>query len=156
MLRGTYCILIATMMVASPAKADWQYTRWGMTPSEVETAAQAAGQTLIPSNQPMATRLLGHTGTYAVSGGVMEANFYYSDNKLEEVELKGSRDGQCYVIGLGLNEKYGTPFSKTDMVVATKFIWHDQDQGNSVEFMRFSSSCYLSYRSLATRDKSGL
>ncbi len=38
---------LAALLVASPALADWQYTRWGMTPEQV-VAASRGKVTLLP------------------------------------------------------------------------------------------------------------
>lgn len=43
MLRAT--VVLATVLAAAPACADWQYTRWGMT---VDQALAASGGTMAP------------------------------------------------------------------------------------------------------------
>ncbi len=46
-------VLFATsaVLAASPARADWQYTRWGMTPEQVVAASGGAAELLPPSER---------------------------------------------------------------------------------------------------------
>lgn len=41
---------LSVLAVAPPAHADWQYTRWGMTPEQV-VAASSGKATLLPAGQ---------------------------------------------------------------------------------------------------------
>jgi hypothetical protein len=55
----------------SPAKADWQYTKWGMTPQQV--AAASGG------NAQLETDGRGCTGTYRVGKFKFDVTFEFDE-----------------------------------------------------------------------------
>ena len=81
---------LAALLVASPALADWQYTRWGMTPQQV-VAASGGKVALLPEAErprvpPLVTAARGEFAdgalllrtvfSFAIAGGGLECVTY--------------------------------------------------------------------------------
>jgi hypothetical protein len=57
--------LVATTLIAPTARADWQYTRWGMTPEQVVAASGGAAQLLPEADRPrLPPMMTAAAGTY--------------------------------------------------------------------------------------------
>lgn len=150
-------LLTAALSLSQAAKADWQYTKWGMSPDQVVSAsAGAVSRSTSSLEGPNGTALLA-SGTYAVVPGfIAEATFGFTNGGLSAVQLKFPTDGKCYAIGIKLTEQYGRADDAVDLLVSTKKTWNDTASGNKVVFNRFSESCYLTYQPINFRPKSSL
>ncbi|MBI5940147.1 MAG: hypothetical protein HY859_06950, partial [Caulobacterales bacterium] len=42
-------VVVASLLAATPAAADWQWTKWGMTPSEVVSASDGKAKQTSPT-----------------------------------------------------------------------------------------------------------
>lgn len=139
-----------------PVLANWQFTSWGMTPDEVDVAATAAGKSLTRTARQFTGRTVYHEGTFSPGNVETTVSLYYERERLVEVELKGDRDSKCFVLDADLKERYGAPFSRTDLMVAVRTIWMDRDNGNRVSFTRMEDSCFLNYQAIGGASNSQL
>jgi len=88
--------------VWAPARADWQYTRWGMTPEQV-VAASHGNALLVPKTRKNDDRLA--LGIYKVGHFEFAVFFKFGKYGLSEVELSDVRDKKEVL--QALQEKYG-------------------------------------------------
>jgi len=84
--------IVVSIAFAAPAKADWQYTKWGMTPAQVLTASggQATCKTLSAKEIAASPSLLLEcSGWYQVGKFKFIALFGFDkqDHQLQEVTL---------------------------------------------------------------------
>lgn len=150
-------VLVAlALVVASPAHADWQYTRWGMTPEETVASSKGA---LVLSHGEAGEQLPGSqlnaTGSYQTGEFHFKARFYFVNNKLSEIRLI-LNDPELSTIALrhALLGKYGQPFSKNSDFITT---FHDKDGGNRIDMIAIGSArTTLIYRPLVSEGASGL
>jgi hypothetical protein len=137
----------ALLTFSAPAFADWQYTRWGMTPDEV--AAAAKGQAPLNSGTPGQTMegyVVGNVGTYQTMTREFSVVFYYQSEKLSRVQLKTS--GDCFPLMNELRATYGHPNFDNRSPVVRQLTWRDHDGGNTVTFSGMDPSCSILYEPL--------
>ena len=108
--------LITTTILVSmgnlPTKAEWEYTRWGMSVDEVVEASQGAA---IPANPEKRflfeddTQQTLLTSQWSKDGYSFDVffNFSVSDSKLSEVVLKSTSNTKD--LGLAMIEEFGLP-----------------------------------------------
>ncbi len=96
------------------AKADWQYTKWGMTAEQVQSAAKGkltpvAGQDVCPACRSVPLLV----GDYVAAGQQFRVRFEFADGKsLAKVALSIPAPRQtwgCNDLFDSLNLKYGAP-----------------------------------------------
>jgi uncharacterized MAPEG superfamily protein len=84
-------LLLASPLLATAAYADWQYTKWGMSPQEV--IAKSAGAARQMTDAEANGRVIWNryyakvTGDYTASGIKYEAVFYFDQSGLALVQL---------------------------------------------------------------------
>lgn len=142
--------LIATFG-ATPALADWQYTRWGMTPDQVIAASGGAvhrkSLTEQEINASFAQAGLADLleGTYSAGGRSFDATFRFARTGLETVLLRFDEPaGTAACSGLrdDLLGSYGTPVEERRGVTT----WLDRRSGNRVSYTSLGiGSCYVMY-----------
>lgn len=109
-------LCLITLLAAPPARAEWAYTRWGMTPQEV-VAASGGKAELLPANSRRDSMPLepGATGTFNEGPLEIRTTFVFA-----------TKPGglQCVAYGVGdhaddeafkaaLIKRYGPPKTKT-------------------------------------------
>jgi len=150
-IAGLVAICLITS-VASSAWADWQYTKWGMTPEQVQ---RAAGGVLSDRPEPCALcdpkPLL--AGTYSTGDFTFPLVFYFDQSrKLASVGLSLPETRKCHALHDSLKAKYGTPnWEKGHPPIEYHTQWLDAHGGNTVTFHdSVSGACYISYAPLAS------
>ena len=155
------------LLVPTAAKADWQYTKWGMTPEQViaasDGAARPTSQPVVPMYQPIGGP---SQAEIAASGPALRApftsgsrkfnvEFTFKNGKLTEVTLSGVTGADCYALEGELEARYSVPFKKNAVGDITE--WHDQTNNNSVMFLITAAPrCFITYQPLATENSSRL
>jgi hypothetical protein len=106
----------AALLIASSARADWQYTRWGMTPEQV-VAASGGKAELLPEKErpripPLTTAAKGYfedgalrlrtTFSFNTEGGGLMCVWYGVGNHADDDAFKAM-----------LIKRYGPPQSKS-------------------------------------------
>lgn len=144
----------------NPAAADWQYTKWGMTPDEVIAASNGAASESTPSpdSEPSEIVTLA-SADYVASGYEFWVSFGFSaDRRLSEVSLSLRDSDKCVYLADALDRRYGRPVSREGGLL-TVITWHEPDSGNSSELQVFGDDeiiwCHLVYKPLLGPD-SGL
>lgn len=149
---GLACVGLA--LGGSAARADWQYTRWGMTPGQVVAASHGAVST--SSGDPgdhVEGEEVGASGTYASGDFKFRAVFYFINDKLADIRLKllGS---DPYALKNSLDGVYGKPFYDShDGFIVT---YHDAKKNNRIDLVTIGDLATLEYRPLVDASASGL
>ncbi|HVT59301.1 MAG TPA: hypothetical protein VHR45_12975 [Thermoanaerobaculia bacterium] len=107
------------MVTATPAVADWQYTKWGMTPEQVIKAAHSKSRqiTRLVERQQGAAEDAGRVGQKALLSGEwssgrfeFEVHFFFNPRrKLASVELTLANSEDEHVLANELTKRYGVP-----------------------------------------------
>lgn len=151
---------LSALLLASPAYADWQYTRWGMTPEQV-TAASSGKVTVGPGDpqEEYPSAKIGASGDYSNGEFSFKAKFYFANGKLVDVRLKlVSADlvGDGYKIKNALDGRYGKPFSESGGLMPI-ITYQDAENNNRIDLVMIGNrSTMLEYRPLRDASSSGL
>jgi hypothetical protein len=154
---------------ASVAKADWEYTRWGMTPEQVASAAKnltRASSDLHPDSDGNVTKLVApyHSGMFS-----FEAQFgFNASNRLSSVTLvlkdksagmgmamdrgpdMNMDQGGCHDLLASVKTMYGPPkggrSAHMQYVIET---WQDRKNKNDVTYTVLDGvGCYVQYSAI--------
>lgn len=140
MWRAAAASFLAVLGLASPASADWQDTRWGMSLEEVlstgataTTPAERKGRRVEVLGEALAKR------PYAANGFDFEGTFYFDRGKLSAVRLTPRRPDEVTKIGAHLSLVYGKPVAdierpETPGCRMSRREWRDHSAGNVVTF----------------------
>jgi len=153
-------LVISATVWPGAASAHWQYTRWGMTPEKVQSAAKGklspvAGQDGCPSCSSVP--LL--AGDYSAGGQQFRVVFGFTDGKLSQVILAipaTSRTWGCNELYDRLSQNYGAPVSHAPLTgdgTLPNSRWLDPKQDNTVAFNDTSQQngmCEILYSPIPT------
>jgi hypothetical protein len=151
---------VLTATLASSAKADWQYTRWGMTPAEVSKAS--GGKAVNNSNaarqstEDEIAKLVApySTGEYAFTAAFL---FNRSTDRLGSVRLKLENPSKCNALRHELLGKYSKPFNDQWSGALKIATWHDRPNNLRIDIVDLGGTmCELIYRPLASANSKGL
>jgi hypothetical protein len=146
---------------ANIAHADWQFTKWGMSPDQVRTAAATAGWAVRPGRgdaAPWSGATVEFVGPYEIDEFKFEAAYGFKDGGLASVSLKSAGD-QCWLIHQRVQDRYGSPDQKFHSNTSADLRWRDQANNNAVVSSVVKSSpphCWLSYRPLLSSAAKGM
>jgi hypothetical protein len=151
----------ALVALATPAHADWQYTKWGMTPAQVVAASKGkatagAGE---PGDRMEGSPLqVGAVGTHSSGKWQFKSKFYFDAGKLGLVKLDlVNGEKGCGALWADMKSAYGKPFSDDENVITHLAIWHDTAKNNRIALFAIGqSSCSIDYKPLKSDDNSGL
>jgi hypothetical protein len=154
---------------ASAAKADWKYTKWGMTPQQVVSASNnlaREGSDLRPDSDGNVSKLV---APYQSGKFPFEAQFGFdAADRLSSVTLvlndkSASMDmdkdmgadmkmdhGGCYDLQVSVDAEYGPPQGggAADMVYSIE-TWQDQKNKNNVKYtVLYGTGCYVQYSAI--------
>jgi hypothetical protein len=138
-LTTTAVLMLLSMPLT--AYADWQYTKWGMSPEEV-VAASNGNAHLVPDAE--AKKELGDPRSYLVTlaremrsidGEKFSVSFNFGKHskRLQSVSLDAADVSRCSIYRAALFHKYGTP--ALSEYNATLIIWRDLPSGNAVDWV---------------------
>jgi hypothetical protein len=145
---------------ASAAKADWEYTKWGMTPQQVVSASKnlaKAGSDLHPDSDGNVTKLVApfQSGKFS-----FEAQFGFdAADRLSSVTLvlndkstdmdMNMDQGICHDLDVSLHTAYGPPpyHGASHLYAIEK--WQDQKNKNNVDYHAlYQVGCYVQYSAI--------
>jgi hypothetical protein len=152
---------------ASAAKADWKYTKWGMTPQQVVSASNnlaREGSDLRPDSDGNVSKLV---APYKNGIFPFEAQFGFdAADRLSSVTLvlndrSASMDmdmaadikmhqGECHDLQVSVNAEYGPPQGggTADMLYSTE-TWQDQKNKNNVKYtVLYGTGCFVQYSAI--------
>ena len=164
-LLGTF--LAFACCGASAAKADWEYTAWGMTPQQVASASNnltTAGSDIRPDSDGNVSKLIApyRQGKYA-----FEAQFGFDpadrlasvtlvlDDKSASMDMDMASDmtmdrGPCGDLQASVETTYGRPQGggTADMLYSIE-TWRDQKTGNDVKYtVLYGTGCFVQYSAI--------
>lgn len=130
----------------SPAMADWQFTHWAMTPSEVETASGGKTRPNDDRGKDPVPLVAVLKMDHAASGFDFTAYFVFdSDKGLARVELEPTDMARCADLRYALTSSYGRPQDATTDAISDLAKWWSADTGNIVVYLRIGSGCSVAY-----------
>lgn len=139
--------MVVCAMVATPAAADWRFTKWGMSPDEVKAAG---GDQVVPwkKKKPLPLAIM---GPYEV-GGVKfdDVVFVFDDGKLTEVVLHTkiwNQDKLREMLAASFGQASYKDRSRIGSVPVTTDTYQDRDKGNSITLWCLGD-CSVTYKPL--------
>lgn len=153
--------IIAVAFAASPAYADWQYTRWGMGVGEIQAAAGAELLSDWDFSRYSTDRSETRAATiYTAGDREYIAMFGFDGSGLNTVTLHPRESHQCQEIFHDLRPVYGEPIPAPRIRLTHLSRWRDEGAGNEIYFLAIgglrAAECTIEYRPLLTRDETGL
>ncbi len=160
-MRYKFIIAGVLGILASPALADWQYTRWGMTELEVISASD---QTIIPEQNPkmnkrsLKSRLHGtHFGGGVSTRFEFDSYFLFDfSDKLQEVHLELKNGKDCADLAGAIMGIYGPTQADERSPVYSLRKWWDKSNQNLISLFQIGEKCTLSYAAIIKPGTRGL
>lgn len=125
--------MAALVLATSPALADWQYTKWGMTPEQVVAASKGAATATTDEERRQFSTTDGKSvalvkARYTSGSYQFDVHFLFDDGKLSLVSLNLDESDEGLLAG-DLTAKYGPPIdhSRSDIVEVTKWQTPSED-----------------------------
>lgn len=143
-----FCALALLAATAAPAAADWQYTRWGMSPEEVVAASRGAVQLGPPPSGKTYEGLTGRArGVHNEAGATFDVYFHFDAQfRLARVALERTSGTACAALHRRLLAQLGQPAKSTRQSFATIDQWRDHARGNSVGYVLIGKlPCTITY-----------
>ncbi|WP_043062132.1 hypothetical protein [Brucella anthropi] len=161
---------MGAMMALTPAKADWQYTKWGESLSSVLAKTDRSIAPTTASEQHDEGKTFGQAlakTTYEASGTTFDVRFFFTDERLSRVSLRMDNAKTAARIQTALGDQYGKPELESQIAASMSCsrisqIWRDQDKGNIVEFSGFDcgpgqeNRYHVIYRPISDAGTTGL
>ena len=166
-MRVPGIVLALACCGASAAKADWEYTKWGMRPQEVVSASRnqvKQNSDLRPDSDGNVTKLV---APYQSGKFVFEAHFGFdaadrlasvtlvlSDKSADmEMDMDMSADmpmnmdrGICHDLDMAVNAEFGQPSYRGESHLYAIEKWQDQKNQNNVDYHKlYQVGCYVQY-----------
>jgi hypothetical protein len=131
----------AFVLMPTAALADWQYTKWGMSPEDVVAASNGKAH-LVPEAEAAKTL---HSSEYVIplAKGDHSANgekfsvmfdFTRQAKRLQTVTLTATDPSRCYIYKRMLLNKYGAPID-TERGPTEGLKWRDLPSGNAIDWI---------------------
>jgi hypothetical protein len=144
-LFGT--VLALTCCGASAAKADWEYTKWGMTAQQVVSATKNLARESSdrrPDTDGNVTKLV---APYKSGKFSFEAQFEFDPaDRLSAVTLLLTDKSSCHDLQVSVETRYGPVQGGTSTSLYIIENWQDQKNRNSVTYTAvYGSGCYVHY-----------
>jgi hypothetical protein len=164
-MKRFWIFLGAFLPLSSAAYADWEFTRWGMTPDEVKAAANEYALPLLALGADQ-TRYcnvgksicLAVVPNYKAANLTFDVSFAFENGmKLDRVVLS-SKTSSYAELNQILSGIYGSPVSsnrKEDRsLLIIQSIWRDTNRGNMIKLNLFSgpigSSLTITYSQIVS------
>lgn len=133
---GVAAVLIYS---AGGARADWQYTTWGMAPEQViRVAPQHAGLRQPTPDEARGQAIQGQppglVGYHYAGNFAFNASFYFAGGGLSRVYLTTKDYGNAQHLFAALKAQYGPPLIDRNIRQGeSKMLWRDQAGRNEIE-----------------------
>lgn len=148
-----FVLAAGMLLVGQPAFANWQFTKWGMTPQQVLEAS--GGQAVIVIPGPWPDENVRNRGPYRSGEYEFIAKFRYTDEKLTSVLL--TMDGACGALKGDLIGLYGNKYETVGIPgLAQTYFWKDYKKGNNISYLDFGSQCVVTYSKIDRTTRDGL
>ena len=131
---------------ASPARAEWQYTHWGMSPAEVVAASDGKAHLAEPSKDT--NTVFGTTGAeadYSEPPYSFRVVFNFRYDKLTQVTLHPIGKVDCTPIANGFIARFGPPAIDSLYTGVTKYAWTNTARATDITLLRVPETCAILY-----------
>jgi hypothetical protein len=156
-LRGSLLVASAVLILAGGgnASADWQYTKWGMSPEQVIEASGGTATWLSRPDPPRAGRQILLKSTYTSGQLHFDVTFAFSlaAKQLAQVKLLLRDASAGALLRQSLIAKYGPPQGGGD---SGEEIWRDEASNNLVSLRDLGIANVVLYKPLKTSEAGGL
>ncbi|RDJ21997.1 hypothetical protein DWF00_27135 [Bosea caraganae] len=144
-MRAVIVAILA--MVPLAAKADWQYSKWGMNPAQVIEAARGAATPFQDSSETADQRSK-VVAPYQSGRHTFRSRFVFDrSDRLSIVMLELSDPSRCPELYADLTQAYGPPQAKSPQGYFPK--WWDRKNGNVVTLVDMVRTiCSIQYMPL--------
>lgn len=148
MIRLTFGILLF-LFDSTVAWADWEWTRWGMSPEQVVRASKGRATVLDPAagkrlNRFEGTQILAVMSEYQAAGKVFEVRFGFdAERRLNEVTLNAGADAFYDLVRM-MTAIYGAPVDGSDRIIPGR-TWIDRSKGNAIQLIKLNGAV-IQYR----------
>jgi hypothetical protein len=157
MTRKMVLFAFACAAAGSPASANWQYTRWGMTPAEVIDASKGKAAAGDGTKAAKGDDRVEAMGSYDAGETTFVAKFWFGHQGLSAVVLQLRDYDRCLAVQRDLLAKYGEPVEKTGGGDIQRRMWADGQNGNRVAMLNTSVGfCQVEYSPLVSATGAGL
>jgi hypothetical protein len=157
-MRLALLTIAVALLVPGRASADWQYTRWGMTPAEV-VAASGGRATGVESEPDERVFELDYRAVapYRAMNVEVEARFFFTQGsgRLAAVKLIPTDVGRCDALRGAVEAVHGRS-SHQDFGFGSTWRWRDEANNDQLLFAEFKPvgtvprACHLIYRPLGS------
>ena len=151
-MKLAFVVALGVAMLPTAASADWQFTRWGMTPTQVITAARSTGP--VVAAPPNEKGEVDYVGSYRSGEHAFKATYYFTNGKLSTVHLETTNG--CGDMAIEMHGVYGKSVSESNVGIGHITRWIDRKKSNNVQLLNFGDSCTLIYSKLDTTSGLGL
>ncbi|HEY0493646.1 MAG TPA: hypothetical protein VGD57_09285 [Candidatus Dormibacteraeota bacterium] len=132
-------VLALGSSLALPARADWEYARWGMSVGEVIAASRGRATKTTPLQQGPSLISTGYflaRAQHAAAGTQFDVKFYFKEGKLSAIAVAPQAPAAVPKLRQELLKDLGEPRTKASkpygMGMAEEAIWSDPKRGNTV------------------------
>ena len=132
-------VLAVGLSLATPARADWEYARWGMSVAEVIAASRGRATKTTPLEQGPSLISTGYflaRAQHPAAGTQFDVKFYFKEGKLSAVAVSPQAAAVLPKLRQELLKDLGEPRTKASkpygMGMAEEAIWSDPKHGNTV------------------------
>jgi hypothetical protein len=143
------------LCAASPALADWQYTKWNMTIDQVQRASGNRLRQPTPQEQRDYTvngTPPGLVGQYDTGTFQFRASFYFSvnGNLLSRAYLHLNDYTKARSLLDAMRGQYGNPLGESRSMGAATMRWRDEKNGNEIEVFDMAGNFDVTYAPLTS------
>jgi hypothetical protein len=127
--RLAFSVLLSWLLLATSALADWEYTRWGMSPDEVVASSNGKARRADPGRGRMGEILPPGSGVLAaaeteISGVRLRIGFIFRKGRLTNVQLSGRcSESESREIENQLRLEYDEPTKTGVNTLYRRFYW---------------------------------
>src|SRR3954452_21902920 len=121
-------ILVLILLIPGRAAlADWQFTKWGMSPDEVTKASDGQTTPVEDKSDNKSNYRILLEEPYSASGIAFNARFGFDNqhNRLVLVFLAAKNAEDCAQIGINLENRYGNNYKDDSFGVMVHRAWRD-------------------------------
>jgi hypothetical protein len=151
MMQKLYIMALSATLAACPAHADWQFTRWGMSPDEVVRASGGAAHVVEHPSSSNNGDLFAVEGSYQAAGRSYATRFSFTNGKLTGANLMPQVDRDDSTLCLGIRDdlltRYGVASVDSRVGPIQMVRWSDRETNNNITFflVTFDRSCSVRY-----------
>lgn len=155
-----WVLMVAVAMVAlaiqvSAAKADWRFTKWGMSEAKFKQAAKREGLVIEPWSSKTSDET-GFKGKTTAGGNDFDVIFVFRRDGLHEVNMTLTPYdwSTCAALFSQILEQYGAPSKAKPANSPLRASWVSERTGNVVHYGNIEGAniCAVVYKRLGASD----